>query len=61
MLSGSCLLSVPNPPLVGKVNHHSIELYWDRDNETYQKGDKRYVCMKKTVLFLFSIDVFLLF
>lgn len=24
----------PNPPVVGKVTYHSIELYWDVDNKT---------------------------
>ncbi|XP_073408869.1 fibronectin type 3 and ankyrin repeat domains protein 1 isoform X4 [Dendrobates tinctorius] len=26
----------PDPPVVGKVNHHSIELYWDINND-YQR------------------------
>ncbi|XP_068111834.1 fibronectin type 3 and ankyrin repeat domains protein 1 [Hyperolius riggenbachi] len=28
----------PDPPVVGKVNHHSIELYWDIDN-VYRQRD----------------------
>ncbi|XP_063818304.1 fibronectin type 3 and ankyrin repeat domains protein 1 isoform X1 [Pseudophryne corroboree] len=39
----------PDPPVVGKVNHHSIELYWDISNTYYRKvpSDK---------LFIFSIE-----
>nr|XP_054766414.1 fibronectin type 3 and ankyrin repeat domains 1 protein-like [Lytechinus pictus] len=33
----------PDPPVVGKVTHHSIELYWDAaaKQDTVSKGDGR--------------------
>ena len=35
----------PPPPVVGKVTHHNIELYWDEalgmENESKKKGDGR--------------------
>ncbi|XP_036590064.1 fibronectin type 3 and ankyrin repeat domains protein 1 [Trichosurus vulpecula] len=30
--------SKPHPPVVGKVTHHSIELYWDLDKKIQRKG-----------------------
>ncbi|XP_051838651.1 fibronectin type 3 and ankyrin repeat domains protein 1 isoform X2 [Antechinus flavipes] len=30
--------SKPHPPVVGKVTHHSIELYWDLDKKCQRKG-----------------------
>ncbi|KAM5141091.1 fibronectin type 3 and ankyrin repeat domains protein 1 [Mantella aurantiaca] len=35
--TGNFAISRPDPPIVGKVNHHSIELYWDINN-SYQKS-----------------------
>ncbi|XP_075144171.1 fibronectin type 3 and ankyrin repeat domains protein 1, partial [Leptodactylus fuscus] len=34
--SGKVVIQRPDPPVVGKVNHHSIELYWDIHN-VYQR------------------------
>lgn len=35
----------PPPPIVGKVTHHSVGLYWEdalnKENETAEKGDGR--------------------
>ncbi|XP_076812635.1 fibronectin type 3 and ankyrin repeat domains 1 protein-like [Clavelina lepadiformis] len=33
------LLDSPNPPVVGKISHHSIELSWEQD--PMHRGDKR--------------------
>lgn len=30
--------SKPHPPVVGKVTHHSIELYWDLDKKGKRQG-----------------------
>lgn len=30
--------SKPHPPVVGKVTHHSIELYWDLDKKVARRG-----------------------
>lgn len=34
--AGEVVIQRPDPPVVGKVNHHSIELYWDINN-IYQR------------------------
>uniref|UniRef100_D3YW22 Fibronectin type 3 and ankyrin repeat domains 1 n=2 Tax=Mus TaxID=862507 RepID=D3YW22_MOUSE len=31
-------LSKPHPPVVGKVTHHSIELYWDLEQKEKRQG-----------------------
>ena len=28
----------PHPPVVGKVTHHSIELYWDQERKEKRQG-----------------------
>ena len=30
--------SKPHPPVVGKVTHHSIELYWDLEKKAKRQG-----------------------
>lgn len=30
--------SKPHPPVVGKVTHHSIELYWDLEKKAPRRG-----------------------
>lgn len=53
-----CFLSVagnlprPPPPVVGKVTHHTIELYWEEAlsnlNQNIKKGDRRVrVCIQE--------------
>ena len=42
----------PPPPIVGKVTHHKIELYWeealDKANTVVKKGDSRTrVCVQE--------------
>ncbi|KAM4703702.1 fibronectin type 3 and ankyrin repeat domains protein 1 [Rhinophrynus dorsalis] len=37
-MAGKGVLQKPDPPVVGKVNHHSIELYWDINNTYTRKG-----------------------
>lgn len=32
------LSSKPHPPVVGKVTHHSIELYWDLERKAKRQG-----------------------
>ena len=34
-------LGVVEPPVVGRVDHHSIELIWERPDAASAKGDKR--------------------
>ncbi|XP_018413089.1 PREDICTED: fibronectin type 3 and ankyrin repeat domains protein 1 [Nanorana parkeri] len=47
----SCKVATPrpDPPVVGKVNHHSIELYWDINNSYQRSGPA-------TKWFKFSIE-----
>ena len=36
----------PDPPVVGKVTHHSIELHWDPPTQI-QKDDKLRFCLQE--------------
>ncbi|KAG8551139.1 hypothetical protein GDO81_003978 [Engystomops pustulosus] len=36
--AGEVVIRRPDPPVVGKVNHHSIELYWDIGNVYRRTG-----------------------
>lgn len=33
--------NAPEPPTVGKVDHHSIELFWEHESDGNHTGDKR--------------------
>lgn len=35
---GATPSSKPHPPVVGKVTHHSIELYWDVEQRATRRG-----------------------
>nr|CAB3244689.1 fibronectin type 3 and ankyrin repeat domains protein 1 [Phallusia mammillata] len=37
---GMFAVNAPEPPTVGKVDHHSIELFWEHDSDVHS-GDKR--------------------
>nr|DBA14988.1 TPA: hypothetical protein GDO54_004256 [Pyxicephalus adspersus] len=47
--TGKIAISRPDPPVIGKVNHHSIELYWDINNSYERSGPA-------TKWFKFSIE-----
>lgn len=36
--------SRPHPPVVGKVTHHSIELYWDLEKKAKRQGPQEQWC-----------------
>ncbi|XP_054099432.2 fibronectin type 3 and ankyrin repeat domains protein 1 isoform X2 [Callithrix jacchus] len=36
--------SKPHPPVVGKVTHHSIELYWDLEKKAKRRGPQEQWC-----------------
>ncbi|XP_040217366.1 fibronectin type 3 and ankyrin repeat domains protein 1 isoform X1 [Rana temporaria] len=36
--TGEVAFPRPDPPIVGKVNHHSIKLYWDINNAYQRRG-----------------------
>ncbi|KAM8924615.1 fibronectin type 3 and ankyrin repeat domains protein 1 [Pelodytes ibericus] len=38
LFAGENVIPKPDPPIVGKVTHHSIELYWDISNTFQRKG-----------------------